>query len=295
VTNAGNVGGIANGTNLAGKTVFEILESLLFTYQNVSFNSASVTPPYTTGNLELGQTAADTQTYSFSWSINNTGNIDSTGMSAIYTGGGGIASGTALGATAYTGSSGIIGTIVPAIRGFTIGSSFSITARASQWTAYQAAGGASIPSNISTGATATFNIGTATWYSKIYYGYTSGASITSRAQLSSTGMGSNERLITSTGTALSFANTSGTTLAFTPSQASGGGGQYLYVLVHDYYNTITSWKDAASGFGFGMTGNGGAALGATLSITNAQGFAATYKVYRSAELNDTTYISLYTD
>lgn len=294
-TNAGNVGGIANGTNLAGRTVFDILESLLFTYQNVSFNSATISPDYPKGsNLELGQTAADLGLFTFSWNINNSSNVDALGMTVIYTGGGGIPSGTVIGATSFGPSFGRVGSI-PEIRGYTIGSSFNITARASQWTAYQAAGGSSIPTNISTGATATYSFGASTWYSKIYYGYTSGTSITNRSQLVSTGMGQNERLIASTNTALTFANSSGTTLAFTPSQASGGGLQYLYILVHDYYNTISSWKDASSGFGFGMTGNGGAVLGATLSVTNAQGFAALYKVYRSAEPTDTTYVALYAD
>lgn len=296
VTNAGTVGGIANGTNLAGKTVFDILESLLFTYQNVSFASSSITSgTFTTGNLELGQTAAASGNYTFSWTVNNSSNVNSTGMTVIYTGGGGIGSGSVIGATAYLPTTGRVGNLGINARGFTIGSSFSMTAQASQWTAYQAAGGASIPSNISTGATATSSLGTATWYSKIYYGYTSGASITNRTQLVTTGMGQSDRLITSTNAALSFANASGTTLAFTPSQASGGGLQYLYILVHDYYNTISSWKDAGSGFAFGMTGNGGAALGATLSVTNAQGFATTYKVYRSAEPTDTTYVALYAD
>jgi hypothetical protein len=296
VTNAGTVGGIANGTNLAGKTVFDILESLLFTYQNVSFASSSITSgTFTTGNLELGQTAAASGNYTFSWTVNNNSNVDSTGMTVIYTGGGGVGSGSVIGATAYLPTTGRVGNLGINARGFTIGSSFSMTAQASQWTAYQAAGGASIPSNISTGATATSSLGTATWYSKIYYGYTSGASITNQSQLVTTGMGQSDRLITSTSAALSFANGSGTTLAFTPSQASGGGLQYLYVLVHNYYNTISSWKDASSGFGFGMTGNGGAVLGATLSITNTQGFAAAYKVYRSAEPTDTTYVALYAD
>lgn len=299
VTNAGNVGGIANGTSLAGKTVFEILENLLFSYQNISFGSAAITNGSPTfGNLELGTTSAEFGLITFSWSVNNYQNVDSLGMSVVYTGTNGVTSGTAIGATAHHPTSGRNGTL-PNIVGLTIGSSYTLTARASQWTAYQAGGGSSIPTNISTGATATYNFGTATWYSKIYYGYTSGASITNRSQLVTTGMGQNERLITSTSSALSFANSSGTTLAFTPSQASGGGLQYLYVLVHDHYNTINSWKDAGpgaqAGFGFGMTGNGGAALGSTLSIANAQGFAATYKVYRSAEPTDTTYISIYAD
>lgn len=294
VTNAGNVGGIANGTNLAGKTVFEILESILFTYQNVSFSAASITSgSFTTGNLELGQTAAASGNYTFSWTVNNSSNVDSTGMTVIYTGGGGVGSGTVIGATAYLPTTGRVGNLGINARGFTIGSSFSMTAQASQWTAYQAAGGSSIPTNISTGATATSSLGTATWYSKIYYGYTSGTSISSRSQLVSTGMGSNDRLITSTSTSLSFANGSGTTLAFTPSQASGGGLQYLYVLVHDYYGAINNWFDASNNFAFGMTGNGGAGIGATLSVTNAQGFAATYKVYRSANATDTSYISIY--
>jgi hypothetical protein len=293
-TNAGSVGGIANGTNLAGKTVFDILESLLFSYQNVSFISATIAPQYDTRNLELGETAADLGLYTFSWNVSNSSNIDSLGMSVVYTGGGGIASGTVMGATSFGPTSNRVGSL-PEIRGYTIGSSFSVTARASQWTAYQAAGGSSIPSNISTGATATYSFGTTNWYSNIYFGYTSGTSITNRSQLVSTGMGQSARMITSTNAALSFANTSGTTLTFTPSQASGGGLQYLYILVHDYYNTISSWKESKDGFGFGMTGNGGAPLGATLSVTNASGFAANYKVYRSAEPTDITSISIYSE
>lgn len=295
VTNAGNVGGIANGTNLAGKTVFEILESLLFTYQNVSFNSATISPDYPkNSSLELGRTATDFGIYTFSWNVANSSNVDALGMTVIYTGGGGIPSGTIIGATSHGPSFGRAGT-VPEIRGYTIGSSFNITARASQWTAYQAAGGSSIPSNISTGATATYTFGASTWYSKLYYGYTSGASITNKSQLVSTGMSENNRLVTTTSNTLTFANTDGSRFTFTPSQASGGGQQYLYVLIHDYYNTIPTgnWKDSASPLQFGMTGNGGAALGTTLSVTNDHGFAATYKVYRSAEATDASSVSFY--
>ena len=294
VTNAGTVGGIANGTDLSGKTVFEILQNLLFTYQNVSFASSAITSgTFTTGNLELGQTSATSGNYTFSWTVNNSSNVDTNGMTVIYTGGGGIGSGTVIGATAYLPTTGRVGNLAINARGLTIGSSFSMTGQASQWTAYQAAGGSSIPTNISTGATATSSLGTATWYSKIYFGYTTGTSITSQSQLVSTGMGQNERLITQTSTSLSFANGSGTTLAFTPASGGGSGLKYLYVLVHDYYGAINNWYDSSNNLQFGMTGNGGAAIGATLSITNAQGFAANYKVYRSAEATDTSYISIY--
>jgi hypothetical protein len=290
VTNAGNVGGIANGTNLAGKTVFEIIESLLFSYQTVSFASAAITAgTFTTGNLELGQTAAASGNYTFSWTVNNSSNVDSTGMTVIYTGGGGIGSGSVIGATAYSPTTGRVGNLGINARGLTIGSSFSMTAQASQATAYAAAGSPGTTS----GATASSSLGTATWYSKIYYGYTTGTSITGQSQLVTTGMGSSERLITSTSTSLSFANGSGTTLAFTPASGGGSGLKYLYVLVHDYYGAISNWYDASNNLQFGMTGNGGAAIGATLSITNAQGFAATYKVYRSAEATDTSYVSIY--
>lgn len=298
-TNVGTVGGIPNGTNLAGRTVFDILESILYTYQNVSFQSSQITSgSFTTGNLELGQTAAASGNYTFSWTVNNNSNVDANGMTVIYTGAGGIGSGSVIGATAYLPTTGRVGNLPITARGFTIGSSFTMTAQASQWTAFQAAGGTSaIPSNISTGATATSTLGgTAVWYSRLYYGYTSGTSISNLNQLVTTGMSEpNGRFVTTTSSTLTFPNTDGSRFTFTPSQAPGGGLQYLYVLIHDYYSTIpaATWKDSGSPVQFGMTGNGGGALGTTMSVTNAQGFASTYKVYRSAEATSATSVSFY--
>ena len=296
VTNAGTVGGIANGTNLQGKSVFEILQQLLFSYQNVSLSAFSITSgTFNTGTQELGFTAAASGNYTFSWTATNFSNIDSNGMSISGIGSGQIPNQTIMGATGYATplTSGRVGSLSAPIRGITIGSSFTIRANASQWTAYQNAGGSSIPTNISTGATATRDIGTVTFYSKAYFGYTTGASITGPQSLVSTGMGQSERFITDTSTGFRFANSAGTSLAFTPSAGGGSQPKYLYVLVHDYYTTMNNWTDITSGFNFGMTGNNAASLGSTLTVQNAQGFTAFYKVYRSKEATNTSYVAIW--
>lgn len=296
VTNAGSVGGIANGTNLEGKTVFEILQNLLYSYQTVSLSQVSMSGTFSTGNLELGQTAASGGSRNFGWTANNPSNINSEGMSVTYSG---YSSGTIIGGTAYSNNGGAAGGnanragTIPDIRSTTIGNSLSLTVQASQSAAYAAAGSPGTTS----GATASRSLGTSTWYSKMYFGYTTGSSITGRSDLATAGMGQNERLIVSSSphTALSFANAAGTTLTFTPGSAPGGGLQYLYVLIHNQYNSITSWKSSENQTTYGMTGNGGNGIGATLSITNDQGFATDYKVYRSAETTNATRVSIYAD
>ena len=275
VTNAGNVGGIANGTDLSGKTVFEILENLLFSYQTVTLSAVSMSGSYTTGNLELGQTAASAGSRNFGWTANNPTNIDANGMTVVYSG---YASGSIIGGTAYGSGAGAnanrAGTI-PNAMATTIGNSFTITVQASQSTAYAAAGSPGTTS----GATASRSIGTATWYSKMYMGYTTGTSITNRNQLVTTGMAS-DRMITSTGTGLQF-NTTGTSLSFSPGSGGGAGNKYLYILIHDYYNSLSNWKlNSTEGFDIPFTGY---ASGATLSVTNDQGFTTVYKIYRSTE------------
>jgi hypothetical protein len=294
-TNAGNVGGIANGSNLQGKTVFEILYNMLYSYQTVSLSSVSMSGTFTTGNVELGQTAAVGGSRNFGWTATQPQNINDNGITVVYSG---TNTGTIIGATAYSNNGGAPGGnanragTIPDARFTNIGNNFTITVNASQSTAYANAGSP----GTTTGATASRSIGTSTWYSKMYWGYTSGSSITSRSQLVTTGMGTSERFITTTSTTYLFNSTSGTgvSLGFTPSQAPGGELQYLYVLIHNYYNTIPTWKDSG-GFAFGMTGNNNTTIGSTLDIQNAQGFTASYKIYRSAEQTDATSVYIYSD
>lgn len=270
VTNAGNVGGIGNGTNLAGRTVFDILESLLFSFQSSTVSWGSVST-FTSGTLELGQTAANSGNATITTSAGNTSNIDANGFSVVYSHNntsapaGSASDVSFLGATAYAASKTNIN-LATAVRGTTVGANFTFTARVSDYNAWVAYGS---PLPTSLGETATAAI-TATWYSKMYWGQTTGSSITARSQLT----GEQSRFVTQT--AANYTFNLANAISWTPPTDRQS---YLYILIKDdYWTTDPSFFDQGN-FPFGFARQ---ASPTTITLTNDQGFASTYRVYRSA-------------
>lgn len=289
-TNAGTVGGIVNGTSIQGKTVFEILQQILFTYQSVSISGLAFSN-ISTGNLEVGQTAGTaSQTTTITTSASNSFNIDANGVNGnVGPGGYGVtysssntwapagtcAGGILLGATAWAASKTNI-TIPTNIRGTTIGASFTLNARASQWSAWVAAGS---PGNAS-GATAPTSL-TATWYARIFWGKTAGDGITSP---SAPGLNFNNG-----GSAL---NTTTSTTAFTPngsiSVPSTDVGQYVYIWVPSYYTVNYIRIDSTTGTPLPLKNitqpiSGSAIQPPTISHTNSHGVSYEYKIYQSTD------------
>ena len=102
------VGGLATGSNINGNTVLEIIEKMLFTFQSSSISSLSI-GSFSSGNLELGQTAASSGLRTVTASATNTSNINTTGYSIVYantntSAPSGSGSGTLMGATAWASS-----------------------------------------------------------------------------------------------------------------------------------------------------------------------------------------------
>ena len=280
-TNAGTIGGIQNGTSLQGKTVLEILQQMLFTYQSVSFTSLSFSN-ITVGNLEVGQTAATVSTTTtISAGANNSTNIDATGYGVTYSTvgtwapAGTCTSGTLLGATAFAASKLNI-TIPTTIRGTTIGASFNIRANASQYSAWVAAGS---PGNAS-GATATRD-SSGVWYARVYWGKTANSGITQ--------WGSATFVHNNSGNAL---NTSTSTTSFTVngsvSVPSTDTGQFVYIFVPSYYTVNYIRIDSTSGTPLPLKDitqpiSGSAIQPPITSITNTHGVSYEYKVYQSTD------------
>jgi hypothetical protein len=233
-TTATDIAGIPQGTTFdVGENSIAILERILYPYQNVSFSNfvSGLSSSY-----ELGQTGGNgtvTATWTSSlpdanWTPNSAG-IAQTGF----------ASATLLSGASPTADSASI--TYAALRSTSLASN-SITVTLS---AQQIEG-----SNPSTSATRS-------WWSRLYWGKSTNASLTDPSSLS---LGSN--------TLLESKSASSTTLT-----ASAGAG-YFYIFIHDSY-TVTSMTLA----GFDVAQDSVR----TVTVTNAYGFSTTYKVYRSLE------------
>lgn len=266
------VGGLAAGANITGNTVLEILEKMLFAYQSatISFTGSGVST-FTNGTVELGQTAANSGNATITTSSANSSNIDANGFTVVYSHtntsapAGSASNVSFLGATGYATSKANIN-LGTAVRATTVGANFTFTARVSDYNAWVAYGSPP-PSSLGETATAT---STATWYSKMYWGQTTGSSITARSDLT----GEQSRFVSQTASNYTFnlANA----ISWTPPTDRQS---YLYILIKDdYWTTDPSFFDQGN-FPFGFARQ---ASPTTITLTNDQGFASTYRVYRSA-------------
>lgn len=207
-TTATDVAGIPAGTTgLVGESSIQILERILYPYQNVTLSWVG-TPPVGTGlatQYELGQTAGN-GTFTAHWSSSSpVANWISNSAYIRYTG---LATGTALTAGSPTANSASVQ--YPAFRGTAIGNSVSFSLTGQQ------VGG--------TNKVVTAAPRTSTWYSKIYWGKSTNPNLT------------NPLALTSGGDAL-FASTGSRTINTTDA------GGYLYFFIHNNY-TLTSMKYA---------------------------------------------------
>lgn len=231
-TTATDVAGIPSGTTgLVGESSIQILERILYPYQNVtlSWTSTGLASQY-----ELGQTAGN-GAFTATWTSSTPDANWVSGSAYIrYTG---LASGTALTAGSPTADTASVQ--YPAFRGTTVNSSVSFSLTGQQ------VGG--------TTKTVTATPRTSTWYSKIYYGKSTDPGLT------------NPLVLTNGGSEL-FTTTGSRTISTTDT------GGYLYLFIHNNYS-LTSMK--YSGFDVALN------AAVTGSVTNAQGFTTTYKIYRS--------------
>lgn len=265
------VGGLATGSNITGNSVLEILEKMLFTFQSASVSSLSV-GSFSSGSLELGQTAASSGTRTVTSSATNTTNIDSLGYSVTYSHTNtalpsGSGSGSLMGATAYATSKSNIN-LSTDIRSTTIGSSFVFTANVSDYSAWVAYGS---PLPTSLGATAT-TTQSCTWYSRFYWGKSATDALTDPSTLSSGSSG------------LNVSSSSYSPNTFTITDSTSG---YLYLFIHNSYTPTQIRLDNSNGALLGLkdlTQTGTAIIGTvpTTTVTNSHGHSATYKVYQSA-------------
>lgn len=269
------VGGLAAGSNITGNSVLEILEKMLFAYQSATVSWGSVST-FTSGSLEIGQTAANSGNATITTSATNTSNIDTNGFTVVYSHNntsspsGSASNISFLGATGYATSKANIN-LPTAVRATTVGANFTFTARVSDYNAWVAYG-SPLPTSLGETASATI---TATWYPRFYWGKSATDGLTDPASLSSGSSGLNT-------------STSG----FSPStySISDSTTGYLYLFVHNSYTPSQIRIDNSSGSLLGLknltqTGSAGAGgiIGTvpTTTVTNSHGHSATYKIYQS--------------
>jgi hypothetical protein len=195
-TTATDIAGIPQGTTIdVGSTAIEILEQILYPYQEVAFTSL------TTGlasTYELGQTAGNG---SFTVSWNRSGPTGNWIANSAYFRYSGLVTGVGLTAGSPTAAS--VSVSYPAFRATTIGSN----TQTFQLTGQQVDGSNPVSRSSTT-----------RWWSKIYWGKSTNPNLTDRTLLTNGG----EATIT---TATSGSGTISTTDA----------GGYLYFFIHDYY------------------------------------------------------------
>ena len=241
-TTASDIAGIPQGTTLdIGETSISILERILYPYQSVSFSSfnSGLTGPYELGQTGGNVTVNATWTSSLpdaNWTPNSAGIVQT-----------GFASATLLSGASPTADSASI--TYAALRSTSLASNLITVTLSAQQTE---------GSNPSISATRS-------WWSRLYWGKSTNASLTDPSSLS---FGSN--------TLLQSKSASSTELNV------GEGPGFFYVFIHDSYR-ITSMTLG----GFNVAPDSVR----TATVTNAYGFSATYKIYRSLEeLNDSLLI-----
>lgn len=233
-TTATDIAGIPQGTTIdVGSTAIEILEQILYPYQEVAFTSL------TTGlasTYELGQTAGNG---SFTVSWNRSGPTGNWIANSAYFRYSGLVTGVGLTAGSPTAAS--VSVSYPAFRATTIGSN----TQTFQLTGQQQEGSNPVSRSAST-----------RWWSKMYWGKSTDPSLTDRTLLSN----GSETSITTTSSGSGTITTTDT-------------GGYFYLFIHDYYELDTI---KLAGFDVAMR-----SPVVTASVTNSQGFATNYKIYRS--------------
>jgi hypothetical protein len=269
------VGALSTGSSIAGSTVLEILERMLFSFRAATISSLSV-GSFSSGNLELGQTAASSGTRTVTSSATNTDNIDSEGYSIVYShtntsAPSGSGSGTLMGATAYAASKAGIN-LSTDIRSTTIGSSFTFTARVSDYNAWVAFG-SPLPTSLGDTASTTQSC---SWWARTYWGKSATDGLTDPSLLAE---GS-----TSLNTSASGFNPSSLSIS------SSATAKYLYVFVPSSY-TVTSIKSGGVGVPLKNLSND-PIVGTvpTTTVTNAHGHSITYKIYQTQN----TYFDAFT-
>lgn len=266
------IGGLQANQNIAGKTVFEILQQMLYVYQSVSLSSLAFSGFSTTSgnNCELGQTLATlNSTTNITISAANSTNINAVnGYGITYATSntsapaGTCTNGTILGYTGFASPKNNI--IVPThFRATSIGSSVTFRASASQYNAWFNFGQ---PQNAS-GATATTNT-TFTWYARMYWGKSATDSLTNPNLLGEGSSGLNASISGFNPNSLSI--------------SSSATAKYLYVFVPSSY-TLTSIKSGANVIPLkNLTNDPITGTIPTVSITNSHGISTTYNIFQSA-------------
>jgi len=245
------IGGIAVGSTFTNRTMKQMWDALLYPYQTPVWSTFTTTPSTTT--YEVGTTVNIT---AFSWSATNSSNINSGSIGIAKTGAGTIISGLNYSATPYSYSD-------------------SLTNSSSTSIVYTISGTYTNVTTTTINKTFTIN-----WNFKRYYGV-SATSTTPTSGLI-TGLSGSD-LTTSLVGSLTFNPTS----------------QYLYFAIASTYTQPTSFK--VGGFNLALQGssidsfynvaNVSGLYYGVISITNTNGVATNYNIYRSANaLSSTTTV-----
>lgn len=250
------VGGLTSGTTgLVGQNAIQILEKMVYPYVAPAFSGLSVTGlnnPY-----EIGQSFAASGTATWTagqptanW-INNTGYISFTQPNGTATDLAGPFNPTSQ-------SQAITFPVFSAPTSPVSGNSVTISVRGQH--------NAANPTNASTSITRQ-------WWSRLYFGKSSSANLTSPTFDISTGTGSGGFLQTTNGQGPS-----------NYSMECGAGAGYFYLFIHNAYTLSTAGPFFGLKFGANALAQDPIT---TVSITNAQGLTATYRRYKSTNiLND---------
>jgi hypothetical protein len=291
------VGGIPASSNISNKTVFEILQQMLYVYQSVSglvigsiFGLNSIADASNRG-LELGQTLVNQSTLvTINASVNNSTNIDASGYGVTYATtnttapAGSCGNGFMFPSPGYTSWSTSKGNIsVPTnFHATSIGANVRFRASVSQYTAWFNYGS---PGNAS-GATVGSGEFTYQWWARIYWGKTAGDALTAspltlqlRNSAGNVALGgANSQLIRSSSTLNSSSlSTYGLPFAATPT------GEYMYIWIPSTY-TINKFTNSEGGAELAIR-NAPPPVSSdpdipTVSITNPYGVSVTYKIYQ---------------
>lgn len=195
-TTASDIGGIPAGTSLVGLSPIQVLEEILYAYQDVALTAFSIGLSST---FEIGQTAGGGSATA-TWSATNSSNIVANGMSISYSG---VATGTLITGQPYSAGSGL-SIVHPSYSSSTVGGTLTFTLNADQQQGVD-----------KTRTTAS------RWWSRMHYGKSTNASLTTF--MGGTLSGGSNSLISSSSFPASSLNFS----------AVNG---YVYIFVHNNYS-----------------------------------------------------------
>ena len=239
------VGGIEAGTTFANVPLKDLWDSLLYPYQQPSFNAVSVSPTAGGGAytvVEVGVTLA--AAVNFNWTVNNGGSFQTNSVSLYdVTGSTSIATGLATTGSPYS---------------YTYGSGIRKTSKSSHTWRWQALSTQSVSFN----KTYTVN-----WYYPVFSGRSASATLSASD-------------ILLLGTRAAKASSSGNY-----SFSAASPGSYVYICIPDSYNITSMIVNGlplatADTSPYTNIGPGGLRY-ATVASVDINGVSTTYRVYRS--------------